>query len=411
METLNLIQKLKEENRLMYHYVRGSTLYGTAIEGKSDIDTSGVFISDPKQYLGLSLGYKDYIADEKSDNTLYELLKWTKGLITSNPTMLESLFIPQKYILYKKDFLDPFFENKNLFLTKQIYYPFVGFVISQIEKARGLNKKIVNPIHERKDILDFCYVPYRQGSINIKAWLEMNGLEQKYCGVTNVPNMPNSHHLYYDWSRHFKEKNIKPIDLLVCRSEELMPLASFLVYTYGTIFDEKWFAKQLCTQRDYHGILDDDLTSNQLRLSSIAKRDHPLVTFTYNQNAYSQHCRHYKEYKIWEKERNKERYESTLDKTYDGKNLSHCFRILTIAQEILDGQGMILDRREVGDAQFLIDIRNHKFEYDELIQEVERRKANLKNLLEKSQLNEKIDINMVNDIVKDIQLNFIRKLY
>ncbi|UFH53186.1 hypothetical protein [Spirosoma sp. KNUC1025] len=45
------------------------------------------------------------------------------------------------------------------FLSKLCRDTFAGYAISQIKKARGLNKKILNPLpKERKSLLNFCYV-------------------------------------------------------------------------------------------------------------------------------------------------------------------------------------------------------------------------------------------------------------
>ena len=35
---------IRKEGLLIYEYIRGSVCYGTAIDGKSDVDTAGVYI-------------------------------------------------------------------------------------------------------------------------------------------------------------------------------------------------------------------------------------------------------------------------------------------------------------------------------------------------------------------------------
>lgn len=444
---VNNFKSIREDNRLLYEYVRGSTVYGTAIEGKSDIDTSGVFMARPETLFGLGLGYEDYVADERGDNSWYELVKWVRGLTTSNPTMLESLFIPDKFVLYKDPILTPFFENRDMFLTKQIFNPVCGYAIQQIKKARGLNKKIVNPISKKPEIFDECYVPRsdKNGSTNILNWLDYRGLKQKYCGCASLPNMLGCYEIFYDWGAHFKEEGITP-DICFFHPEEYISTTelayrlkngtiseeeyhkrykeSQLYQMINFIFDfygfkdrkgdicEEWLRKQLQldTERHYRGIITEDSPTTEIRMSSIIKGDKRLTVMSYNKDGFSQACRKYKEYKVWEKERNPERYESNLDKSYDSKNLCHSFRILTMGQEILEGKGMIVDRREVGDEKFLLDIRNHKFEYDELIARLEEKEAKMKELRENSSLPDKIDINMVNDMLFDIQKEYIKKI-
>ena len=408
-----MLNKFLEEDRLLYQYIRGSMLYGTNVSS-SDIDTSAVFISNPRDYLGLRLGYKDYASDAKHDNTCYELLKWVHGLTTSNPTMLESLFIPKDKIIFNNGILQPFFENREIFLTKQIYNPIVGYSISQIQKARGLNKKCVNPMHERKGLLDFCYVPYKQGSTNIMDWLNAKGMKQEYCGLCKIANMPMTYQLFYDWGNFFKNEGISIEDLIGKQSTEMKNLYEFIENFYGILDGDsltKWYEANIEAQRNYKGVVKPNCDSQEVRLSSILKYDTPLTTMTYNENGYSQHCRKWKEYTTWLKERNEARYESNKEKTYDSKNLMHCFRILNMGIEILEGKGMILDRREAGDADFLLKIRNHEFEYEELMSELENRKERIKSVLEASQLPNTIDLELVNNILIDIQLEKIRKIF
>src|SRR5690606_13909671 len=72
---------------------------------------------------------------------------------------------------------------------------------SQIKKAKGLNKKIVNPIDkERKSILDFCFILEGQGSVPLKKWLDEDGLSQENCGLINIDHTKGMFVLFYDES-------------------------------------------------------------------------------------------------------------------------------------------------------------------------------------------------------------------
>ena len=121
----------------------------------------------------------------------------------------------------------------------------------------------------------------------------------------------------------------------------------------------------------------------------------------YNESGFKDHCKKYKEYKDWEKFRNPKRYESNLDKNYDSKNMMHCVRLMHMGREIAEGQGINLERKE--DKEFLMNIRNHKYEYDELMERVEADKAALDKAIEKSTIKETIDVDAVNDILIEIR--------
>jgi hypothetical protein len=106
-------------------------------------------------------------------------------------------------------------------------------------------------------------------------------------------------------------------------------------------------------------VINAEADGNKLRLSSIDdKETQPICFISYNQSGYSSHCRQYAEYQTWVKERNPKRHESNLDKTYDSKNMMHCFRLMHMASEIAEGKGMILKR--TWDRQFLMDVRDQK---------------------------------------------------
>ena len=64
----------------------------------------------------------------------------------SNPTALESLFIPKHCIIGEvHPMVQYIIDNRDMFLSKECFKTLLGYSYSQIYKARGLNKKIVNP--------------------------------------------------------------------------------------------------------------------------------------------------------------------------------------------------------------------------------------------------------------------------
>ena len=71
--------------------------------------------------------------------------------------------------------------------------------------------------------------------------------------------------------------------------------------------------------------------------------------------------------------------------------------------EIATGQGIILDREKAGDKEFLMKIRNHGFEYDELMEIVMQDKVKLDKAIAESTIKEKIDIDFVNDLLINIR--------
>jgi len=419
------IENIKSENRLLYQYVAGSTLYHCNEEG-SDVDTKGLFIATPDEMFGLGFDkqfrdrykgvidlYSSQIGDDKADNVIYEVGKYMSMLLSSNANVLESLFVPEDMMIIKPHkCLDGLFANRDKFVTKACFRPFIQYAIEQIKKARGLNKKIVNPIYERLTPFDFAYTFYNQGSTKIKDWLWNRGLEKDFCGLVHIPNMHDVYGVYYDWGAHFEAKGITAEMLFngysseTVSGDELGRLSHFIVFKYELTNWEtfnKWFDDNK-EVKHYRGMCLEN--STDMRGSSVSKGEKPLCWMTYNESGFKAHCRLYKEYKDWEKERNPRRYESNLNKNYDSKNMYHCVRLMRMGKEIAKGDGIILDRRIAGDRDLIMDIRHHKFEYDEIMELVSKEENELNEAIANSKIPDEIDVNLVNDLLVEIRKKY-----
>lgn len=445
-------ESIRKKGLLIYEYMRGSHSYGLNTP-ESDVDTGGVYLAPAEQLLGLGLDYQDQVESETHDDVWFEMNKFMRLLLSSNPTVLESLFIPDDCILYEHPIMTEIKKHRDKFITKKCFDSFGGYAISQIRKARGLNKKIVNPVTERKGPLDFAYTFFRQGSTKIENWLEHRGLYQKYCGLVNIPNMDMTMGVYYDWGNHFLNEKVSLFNLLdgynlfeedgtiplikerkrfVSKIDEaynvsdislaheyeiellaidhdiyftqLGNMVRFICDFYKVSVDdgtfEKWFKEQ--KPIGYKGMVGEDNLSNELRLSSVSKGEEPICKMYYNKDGYSQHCREYKEYKEWEEKRNPVRYKSNLNKNYDAKNMLHSFRLLQMCIEIAKGEGFHSDRRG-RDREFLLDVKNHKYEYEEIIDMLDKKKCEMDEAIAESNIPDDIDVEFVNQLLIDIR--------
>ena len=384
---------IRNDGRLLYEYIRGSHLYGLNNE-YSDVDTGGVYVCAEKELLGC-FGYKPQVSDSRNDNTWYEVGEMMRLLLKSNPTMLECLFVPKDKILGPvHSLMQIILDQREQFVSKQCFNPFFGYAKSQIEKARGLNKKIVNPVTERLTPFDFIYTFKGQGSTKFRDWLAARSMHQDFCGLVNVPNMHDIYGVYYDFGAHVSTyKDWK----------EDVPFLMYVCEYYGDR-DIEEIKNRLgaMSPLGYRGIINVEADGNELRLSSIDdKTVSPMCFISYNQNGYSSHCRLYADYQEWVKKRNPKRYESNLGKNYDAKNMMHCFRMIHMAAEIAEGKGVILER--TWDRQFLLDVRNHKFEYEEVVEKLEEEKERMNQLMEQSTIREKVDADLVNDLMIEIR--------
>jgi len=313
------IEELYNSGCILFEAISGSRAYGlhTAL---SDTDIRGVFISPKRSFYGPD--YIPQVADENNNIVLYEIGRFVELLVKNNPTILELLATPDDCIIQKSDMMNVF--TQSIVLSKRCKDTFAGYAISQVKKAKGLNKKIHNPVDkERKSVLDFCYVVTNGITIPLMVWLNTNNYTQKYCGLVRLDRAKDLYSLYYD---EYDNKN-------------------------------------------YKGIINSE-NSNDIVVSSVPKNLPIIAYLSFNKDAYSLYCRQYKEYWEWVENRNESRFLDNVhhEKNYDSKNMMHTFRLLRMAKEIME-KGEINVRRS--DRDFLLSIKDGLYEYEDLLQMAE----------------------------------------
>ncbi|HEX7845758.1 MAG TPA: nucleotidyltransferase domain-containing protein [Chitinophagaceae bacterium] len=339
------IEQIKENGWLIFEVITGSKSYGLATE-KSDTDIRGVFVL-PKE-LFYSLEYTAQVSNETNDIVYYELKRFMELLSRNNPNIIELLNVPDNCVLYKHELMERI--KPELFLSKLCEQTFANYAYTQIKKAYGLEKKIVNPVaEERKSVLDFCYVHEGRDSIGLKQFLSRRGFEQEKMGLTAIPHLRDCYNLFFS------------------------------------------------NQYKYSGIVRKD-EANDVCLSSITKEEKPVGLLYFNKEGYSLYCKKYKEYWEWVEKRNDERYNTTMThgKNYDSKNMMHVFRLLMMAKEIAI-EGKINVWRK--DRQFLLDIKEGKYEYDDLLTKAGELKDELPLLYKNAELLGQPDISLINKLL------------
>jgi len=346
------LEDIRNKGLIILECISGSKAYGLDTPS-SDTDIKGVFILPKKDYYGLD--YIEQINNETNDVVFYELGRFMELLACNNPNILEMLFAPMSSIIYKHPLMESIEPNK--IISKLCKNTFGKFAYSQIKKAKGLNKKIVNPIiKDRKSVLDFCYINYKQGAIPLLKFLELKHWKQENCGLINIPHMRDVFGLYYSETENFS------------------------------------------------GIIRNE-TSNDVCVSSIPKGLEQLALLYFNRDGYSTHCKEHKEYWDWVDKRNQERYQDTQShgKNYDAKNMMHVFRLLEMACEIGREQKINVKRPN---RDFLLEIKSGKFEYDDLLKMAENLQLELDQSFENTTLLDTPNIQYINEIAYKIREEF-----
>ena len=310
------IQNLKSQNLILFEVISGSKSFGLNTP-TSDTDIKGVYYLPKEKFYGLE--YIPQVANATNDEVYYEIGRFVELLLKNNPNILELLATPDDCILYKH----PLMEQLQLkdFLSKLCKDSFAGYAITQIKKARGLKKKIVNPMaKEKKSLLDFCYVLQGYDTVGLPLFLAEKQWSQEQCGLINLPNSKGMFALFYDATNRLK----------------------------------------------YKGIIQKE-NSNEVSLSSIPKGEKHIGYLSVNQDGYSKYCKEYTEYWDWIEKRNEERYNTNQQhgKNYDSKNMMHTIRLLQTAEQILSTGTLNI---RVSNREELLAIKAGAMEYDALLE-------------------------------------------
>lgn len=329
------IQFLKDQNLIVQECISGSRAYGLATP-TSDTDIKGVFVL-PKN-LFYAQDYTPQVNNPTNDEVYYELGRYIELLTVNNPNILELLSTPDDKVLYKHELMQRI--QPELFLSKLCQKTFGQFAISQIKKATGLNKKIMNPMEKtHKSLIDFCYVAHAHGSVKLSKWLADKGWLATNCGLTKIDNMRDIYGLYHN------------------------PNANF------------------------NGI-EQSKSVGQVALSSVPENEPQQSILYVNVQGYSAYCKDYKAYWTWVAERNEDRYKTNTasGRNYDTKNMMHVFRLLDMAIEIAE-QGKVNVHRQ--NREFLLGIKQGNYNYEELMAMADKRKVTLEQVFANCELPEK----------------------
>lgn len=364
MKEENLLPDLGSGNTIIFGCIVGSHAYGTNVEG-SDVDKKWIYVQSAEDLF--INGYKPFIELNK-DETAYELSRFIELAKKANPTILELLYTPEDCVLYRHPAAINLFYNKHLFLTKECRLSFGGYAVSQIEKAQGLDKKMnwEKENTDRKSVLDFCYWISNKVNSKMGAKFQSHPIkdhftwnEIKQMGLSNIPHTKDLYNLFWDARMNFK------------------------------------------------GIVQDEEKSNDISLSDVPQDANCIGTLYFNKDAYTIHCKKYKEYQEWLQNRNTQRYIDIENhgQKIDGKNMLHCTRLINTALDIAEKRELIVRRPE---APYLKGIRQGKFDLATILNSAKDKIKQMDEAFKNSSLPEKFNSD---NIIKIINTDIRSKLH
>lgn len=349
MNSTYTTENISARCRMIFRAVVGSRSFGLATD-TSDTDVKGVYIAPILDRIGY--GMQDQVNDERCNTVYWDLSKYLDLLRKANPGALELLYSPEHCIFSK----DPLFDliPKKEFLTMKCKDTFLNYAMSQVHRARGMNKKVFSPEPEKEpSVLDFCYVWMPDGrAVQVKSVLANMGLDQKDCAVAAVNHMDNTYSVYHQ----------------------------------NDTGNTRWA----------YGIVRSEEKSKDIQLNSIPKDESPVFCMSYNMNGYSIACKRHAEYWSWVNHRNEARYSETIKQGngYDAKNMMHTIRLLMSALCIAEKKTLLVDVSDHRD--FLLSIKNGMMTYEDALKTAEDLSSKVDTAFSKSGLPEDCpDIDMI----------------
>lgn len=150
---------MKKDFNIIYETITGSLSYGTNIdnnlirsEGNSDLilkesdeDRKGIFIFDTEDMFSLDNSEDTVCIHDPEDREYHSLKKFlTLAAHKQNPTVLEMLFMEDRFITEKNDLMDNVILIRDEFLTANCYWTFSGYARDQLIRIKNALSRTTN---------------------------------------------------------------------------------------------------------------------------------------------------------------------------------------------------------------------------------------------------------------------------
>jgi predicted nucleotidyltransferase len=331
----------------IFECLSGSHAYGTNTQ-ESDIDIRGVFIAPPEVALCQDI---EQIEFKDEDKVYFEIKKFFSLLSKANPNVIEFLFTDKENIIHQNEFWNIIVDNKDLFITKNLIKSFHGFANSQLKRIVGHNKWINNPQPKEKPRQEnFLSVVY---NISLNEKYNKKIIKEGYI-AENLGNDIFAIHSCYDGTYINKDGSLS-----IKNKDEI----------------------------------NKDIYNN------------PNAIYKFNKEEYKKAKIRHEQYWSWKKNRNEKRALLEEKNGFDTKHAMHLIRLYRMTIEFIE-KGEINVRRK--DANELLEIRNGKYSYNELLEVVN----NYENKIHSTVCNipSEPNINKINLLLKNIYLKYWEKM-
>ena len=342
-------EELIADNLIVRHY-SGSRAYGTSTP-ESDVDIRGIFHADAVNLLTPFYPVREVLVAEEEDTKYYELAHFFKLCLDCNPNIVESLWVDRNSIIETTPAYEIIRENRKLFLSTKIKHTTSGYAFAQLKRIKGHNRWINNP--QPKDpplISNYFKLVHGSGAFAKFSPLALNSF---FDGVVGNGEGVAAIHV-----------------------------------AGGTVFALAPFVREFLHK------------DNQLIRSEIKALPEDFLLCVFDKDGFTKAKENHKSYWYWKNNRNKKR--SALEELYgfDSKHAMHLVRLFRMGMEVLETGEFQVFRK---DAKELLEIRNGKWSYEQVLDYTEECDSKLNKLYKTSDLPKKPNVKKVAELLLRVQ--------
>lgn len=399
------------ENLLVKHYA-GSHSYGTNT-ATSDVDFRGIFSADKRTVLSPFLNVKEVTDTSEEDTKYYELVNYMKLYLNANPNVMETLWVDEKHIVQSSEGYELLRKYRQEMMSTRLAFTFTGFAHAQSTRLKNHSSWIAkerNGMNELQSMIDgtpcvqmkdficdnfpeyvYKHLDFSECNKYIKGLLHTGGY-MRSPSLQMLSSNPPQHKSFLKLQHNFVEEKVLTRDFDIRNYS-----TDHILYPYGN---------ELYGLIPYEGgvPVNDDGSIHKVDTATLSEttiKKTPLFLVKYCKKEYELACDNRNNYHTWKKNRNASRAELEFEHGYDTKFAMHTVRILRMAEEALSTGELIVYRP---DAQELLDIKNGKWSYEEVMQFNEETIRNITdNLYHNSVLPKKPNINLASDVVVQLR--------
>jgi len=340
------------KDSLLFLAEHGSQAYGLATP-ESDLDIKG-FCCPPKEYF-LSPFSKFEQAEGKSsvcEYVIYDIKKFISLAADCNPNIIEVLWVDDSSIIEMSPVGELIRANRWHFLSSRAKHTFSGYAMAQLKRIRTHKKWLLNPPGIPPTREDLGLPDYEEIS---KAKLDS---------------------LLADIRKKVDQWNIGLDDLAMSERVRIQEQIALTLAEMKIGKDEQWVsaAKMLCLSDNVINILDKERHYQNMK-------------------------NEYEQYLNWKSTRNAKRAALEEKYGYDTKHASHLVRLMTMAEEILVDETVIVKRP---DRERIMAVRSGIWTFDELMAYADYQDKRLNELYKTTKLRHTPDRKLLEKLCVDV---------